>query len=246
MAELKIGSKAVGRVAEKGGRMTAGRRKPNPAEIAQLGALWRAITAERSRNITKTEEHPVEPLAIASALGSLAAPVALVLTAMLYVAGYTYRTTFLREFGLSSALNEESLQVTLARGFIPLITGTLVLLTFGAFLWLMYRWLRRAEPEPESSFSLTRISRWYFTATMAFLLLTYSVVAGGAFGMWESRSAINAVHNGCASSCFVYRVRGFNISGRLVLQDKERTAVFARGGLLIFKTDELRLVRRPA
>jgi hypothetical protein len=196
-----------------------------------------------------TVEAPVgrlgfSPVAAASTLGSVAAPIALALTGMLYLCGWSYRTSYLAQFGRDSEISEPSLQATLATGFVPLVVGTIAAALLAGGFWWMLKDISRRE-KGAGWLKLTRmVNRWGIVFNIVFVVLTYSLISGAVFGNLQSDLLKRGVLGGCEQGCFVYRARRMNLLGRIVVQDEHLTALYTSGGLLIFPTDEIHLVRR--
>jgi len=182
----------------------------------------------------------MDPLAAISTFGSIVAPMALVVTGMLYAAGWSRNRAFLLEMGLDVRVLDESLQSTLARGLIPLAMGVVAVAALGA----VFIWLDRHIGGGKIHWGPLKGARTDTLSILAFFFVTVAYIAGTIYGGAEAGALIARVDDGCHRDCFAYRVKRMNIVGFAVLQDKERTAVYTKGGLLILKTDDLHLVRR--
>jgi hypothetical protein len=182
----------------------------------------------------------IEPLAAATTLGSIATPVALLLTGMLYLSGWAYHTTFLQEFGLEFGYQEESLQATLARGFMPTVYGCFVVVPAAAMMWYVEKWMKEHW---HSHRALARAWRWYTVLGASYILLTFSLFAGHTNAVFDAWYITSDVDAGCAKECYIYRIHRVDILGHLVVQDKDRTAIYTKGGLLIFKSGDVHLIR---
>lgn len=184
----------------------------------------------------------IDALTAVSTVGSVATPVAIALTGMLYVCGWSYRRMYLQQFGLDSKISDLSLQETLATGFLPLVFGSIVTGLILGLAWITRResgrqkrsrWLRWAQT----------LNRWFRVSQAVIFVLTYSSVTGTIFGLVDASREKRLLRDGCPNFCFIYRVKNRDVVGSLIFQDKDRTAIYLNGGVLIFRTDELHSVR---
>lgn len=171
---------------------------------------------------------------------NLLAPLVVVFSAMLYLAGWTYGARMLSPFGLRSYMLEYSLQDTLALGFIPMFVGTLMIfllfITVGTF-GMALRKTRFVAGLPR-----IRLSAWTRFNVMLFaaaVLLSFGFIAGSIIGKRSADRIFRVVEQGCKKGCQTYVVGGQGITGRLITQDKSRTLVLTNSGVVILKNDDL-------
>ena len=197
-------------------------------------------------------------LSSVATLGPVVAPLTLALTGMLYLSGWSHREASLSWFGLQSSLFQEPIQSTLARGFMPLVAGAILLAAICGLGWLALNVAERSVEKPKrvapdplqhenpSSFAIFR--RWMNRFASAYFVLTLGLVSGAVSGLVEMAMLTAAVDKGCVTTCFRYRIEGRDYVGRLVVQDGQRTAIYAQDRLHLFESAKMTGVapQRPA
>lgn len=177
---------------------------------------------------------------------------------MMFLAGWTERDFLLSRFGLSGAMFSESFQVTLARGYIPLLVGLIATSLLVGLACVMAKledlfWRRVVLPllpdrRPRQAFAktLTRVSsvgRLSLMVTLGLVTLTFAGISGGAAGVLRYRNVVGAVAAGCRTDCFAYQLADRSLVGILVVQDPDRTALLTQTGLTLIETPKILAVR---
>lgn len=190
--------------------------------------------------------------------GPAIGPLVLALTGMMFLAGWTERDFLLRRFGLSGAMFSESFQVTLARGYVPLLLGLIITALLVALLWGLAKledifWRKVVLPRlpnrrPRRTFAkalegASSIGRPSVLVTLALVTLTFAGISGGAAGVVRYRNVVAAVASGCRTDCFAYRLADRSLAGIVVVQDAERTALLTQAGLMLVETPKILSVR---
>lgn len=186
---------------------------------------------------------PRRALALLPAFVPLVAPLTLLMTGMLYLAGWIFQRTLIGHFGLSSSMFEFTLQDTLALGYVPVVLGTVVIALLFIAVWILFS-IRpsRNPPDDKSRRQLRapdRFSRAYGMLVVVLVLLAYGFVVGERLANSTAIKIAQDVETGCRLECFGYVVDKTTISGRLIAQDKTRAAVYTRSGVITFKNDML-------
>lgn len=187
-----------------------------------------------------------------SLLSNAVAPMTVVLTGMLYVAGYSRNWWTMYRFGLAGTAFPESIQSTLANGYIALLYPLVfVLFSIGAF-WAGFRFggyvgskTKRQSPSARIYFIVTKfisVSRSLGLGLAFMTLLLGALGAGILNAKLNVDSTIRRVKQGC-KTCFVYRLKDREALGLPVAQDSQRLAVYTRDGLYLIDLEDLVTVR---
>jgi hypothetical protein len=190
-------------------------------------------------------------------LSPAAGTAALLLTGMMFLAGWSEKQALLSRFGIAAALMQEPFQTTLARGYLPLLVGAVALAAFlvlgwaglrleGFFWRTVFRFLPKRKPTEileETLNAVTPYNRASFYAISALLILIFPAVAGTASGSLRYRLAAARVADGCVEGCFDYRTGNGRAIGVPVAQDATRIAVFGADGLRLIKADDVKIIR---
>lgn len=189
------------------------------------------------RALSTTDAEPKGPRTAITLLPSfvpLAAPLTILMTGMLYLAGWIFQRTFLDHFGLSSAMFEFTIQDMLAQGYFPVVIGTIVISLFLSALWI----LSSISHNPKRRL-LDGLSRSYAVFVTAVILLSYGYIAGERMANAKAIDLAKDVEGGCRLECFRYVVGTTIFTGRLIAQDKTRSAIYTRSGVIMIKNDAL-------
>lgn len=172
-------------------------------------------------------------------MGSFATPATLAFTGMLYLTGWEERHKLLRDFGLTNSAFEETIQVTLARGYRPLLLGMFVVLLSVSALWLANKFFSsNLKPAP----STVRLAFGYVVFWSSFFILTCAYLAGNLSGTLRAEHLAQTLENGCRGPndhCYVYHLGRAHYLGVVVTQDTKRTALLTRSGLVLVETSAI-------
>ena len=182
------------------------------------------------------------------ALGSVVAPLVAALTGTIYLAGWGQRQTLMSRFGLTSSHFSESIQSTLARGYLPFVTAAVPVALVAAFVWLV--WIREGAPWGDLGSKLSKrigraldtAYRWSWYSFFAITILFMGLVSGTASGNLIADRTAQRVADGCRRECFVYVASNRQVVGVLLAEDSERMAVLAAGGVALLDAAEVRTV----
>lgn len=168
------------------------------------------------------------------------APLTVAFGGMLYLAGWTYRARMISPFGLRSYMLEYSLQDTLALGFLPVFLGTLVI--FLLFISLGTAAFAIRESRYAHYLPKVRLSAWTRFNLMLFavaVVLSFGFVAGAILGKRSANEIVEVVASGCKKDCKLYFAGASRVTGRLITQDKTRTLILTKSGVVLIKNDDL-------
>jgi hypothetical protein len=174
------------------------------------------------------------------------APVTIVLTGMLYIAGWAHQRTLLRHFGLNAGMFDSSVQDTFAQGYGPVLFGTVITGAIIIVFALLYRFaVTRTIPSGgwpgKMGRVIDRLHQLIVVAVCAFLILSYAAIAGGIFGASTAVDIAKTVNSGCRE-CFIYVVAPKPIRGVIIAQDKDRLAIYSTEGVRIRKNDDVLMI----
>lgn len=182
------------------------------------------------------------------ALAPIFAPVTVTLTAMLYLAGYISRAITLEMFGLSIGMFENTIQGTLAEGYVPVAMGTFVAGIFLSFFWFFIKGARRPNPNTGAEW-VDRVGQWLDKiivinglVLMALILLSYGAFAAIVTGKITAFDIAESVEGGCARGCAEYKLKDRSFVGKLIVQSEKFTAIYTEQGTVVFSSDKLVLV----
>lgn len=206
----------------------------------------------------ENEEQESRILKSMSTIGPLIAPLVVGLTGMMFLAGWLERQVVLQHFGISEAMFAEPFQVTLARGYLPLLAGlavaaTLVAIVVGvAFLENLF-WRKIVIPRlPDQAPSrllvkalktVSPINRLTGILMCLAIGLTFSAVSGTIAGEYRISRTISTIEDGCIVDCFTYEFGGQSLTGIIVAQDATRTALHTADDLKLVETSKVTGVR---
>lgn len=184
------------------------------------------------------------------------APLTVAITGMMYLAGWTERNELLKEFGVSASIVPEPIQVTLGRGYIPLLAGLGVVGLTVALGWAIARTYRARQAKrspaptaspPENRAELRGTRRYLglaLAASVAMLLLLVGYVSGIVSAEIKASRAKAAVTDGCGR-CFSYELGDRTHVGRILAQNDSRTVLLTRYGILLLDTEDISRVTDP-
>lgn len=168
------------------------------------------------------------------------APLTVAFGGMLYLAGWTYRARMISPFGLRSYMFEYSLQDTLALGYMPVFLGTLVI--FLLFITIGTVGFAIRESKYALHLPKLRFSPWTRFNVMLFavaVVLSFGFVAGAILGKRSANAIFEVVAEGCKKDCKVYFAGPKRVTGRLITQDKNRTLILTKSGVVLLKNNDL-------
>ncbi|SEM52893.1 hypothetical protein SAMN05192583_0524 [Sphingomonas gellani] len=176
-------------------------------------------------------------------LAGVIAPVLGALSGALYSAGFVYKLLLLRAFGVPEGLIKDSLQDTLARGYLVIVyTVCLLAIPMLVITLLRRRWAQRRHSTRHhlAKTGATGVSRFYFLLACAVSALTFGIGTGGAQGLLDYYTVVRRVSAGCASGCSAYHVKGRPlIVGVAIMGDADRTLIVAEDGASIVANADL-------
>ena len=189
--------------------------------------------------------------AVVKLVGTIVAPLTVMLSATFYVAGWEEWRTALARFGLPVDLFNWSLQSTIARGYLNVLAVSLVALPVVAISYIsFFGRASKAGPRPDGRFAwlhsagtwVTRIGRWnlYFAAVLAVLAL--GEIAGRYAGNVLADGVIDRVSAGCRQGCFIYLTSNRRVTGVLVAADADRAAIYTAAGMILLGSGDIRAV----
>ncbi len=177
-------------------------------------------------------------------VSSVIAPIVVVLTGMLYVAGYAQRNIRLGRFGLEGAFAEPSLQAILAQGFPVVLIGSVAFGILIAIVWAVERSAKRIIEKDGNDIKISRKFAWKFTSVNArflyvFTLVSYGFLSGGFIGDFLASNNKRHVDEGCKERCFIIYTKSGKFQGTIIEQDTQRMAIYTKKGTVLVDSDEL-------
>ena len=151
----------------------------------------------------------------------------------------------------------ESLQETLARGYLSTLVGVIVIGIALGIIWLLdtqtrvfYERTRAKSLEVDKKLNIfirindimSKISKWVVYCVTAFAVLTLGAASGSAVGAWQAGTIIDDVESGCSEGCVEYRagIPERRMVGRIIEADSNRIAIYTLHGTVLVETAQLR------
>jgi len=189
------------------------------------------------------------------AIAAVAAPMTVIIGANAYFTGFMYRAFITEYYGLSSSFLEDSVQVTMARGFacnilcLVILFFIVVFSRFSDFLFIkLIRFLFPRQSLRARSFLIHKSStfrnklKFLSILQFSFSILTFGLVSSAICSTIKLVDAETKLQNSC-SRCFVYNVRQGSFVGVMIGQDNKISAIRTRKSLLIVKNDDIKLAK---
>lgn len=194
---------------------------------------------------TEVESPPTQApsdriLPLVGTFSQVATPITLAITGTLYVCGWIFKAVQLDRFGLSSDQFGESVQATLARGYVSVLGLLACILVMTGLSWVMSKLNMLTVFDLLVEFEYNAIT----VAIGITGMLTVGVATGLLIENAESDILSRPFERGSCGDCFRYIFRdGRSVLGRMLAADEERVAIFTRSGVFIAKQDALLLVK---
>ncbi|MFD1952116.1 hypothetical protein ACFSGX_15185 [Sphingomonas arantia] len=189
-------------------------------------------------------------------MSAFAAPLVVALTGMFYLGGYIHRQLLLSFFGISPAMFTESIQTTIARGYISvllqlilIVVGAIVVVIFN-YVWrsALHKWFpnRFRSPSARRVYLRKKLNGKLFKTVMAFggiyQLLIFGALSGMGTGTFSATRIVYLLNKKCANGCYAYHFGKKRAIGILLLSDNNYTMVQSIDGTRIFATKDLTAV----
>jgi len=177
---------------------------------------------------------------------SIAAPTIIIGAATVYFAGTVYRDKLLGNFGLSGAALQESLQTTMASGYLAIL-GVLVLFVPGVVTGAASRFFTIGRA-PSAGSEPGFIQRHIFTLRAIFLIVSLLMFAGAGWyaGMRAAERRyyrlITDVSGGC-ERCFLYNTSRGRVVAVPLGQDANVAILVTRRGAVVLPANSIRAIR---
>lgn len=192
-----------------------------------------------------SDNHPIW-----DTLTKLAAPAALVISATSYLSGFVYKYLLAQQFGLLPGIIENTVQDTIAIGYIPVATG-LFIVVFGLVgSWSLVFLINSVTPVFKKTGTAMLKVRHIIRELSALLNMTYALVLILGFGMIAGavaavidadnyRETLNAK---CIKRCYQINTSDGQFLGIILMQSKETTIAIGRSTAYIFPTSKLKSI----
>ncbi|SHL96328.1 hypothetical protein SAMN05518668_104343 [Sphingobium sp. YR657] len=204
---------------------------------------------DRSQSLLK---HPGWGLA-----GTLAGPATLAIAGTLFIAGYSYKEMLLRFCGLSEGVVVSSLQATMSKGYLALLTTAIAVAVVGSALTVfvgLFAFLLRMLLAAAEWFHPITFAKKFFTLRrrrgnnffrLSFILLTAGSVSGMFTAAIDYADARYRVHNGCKTKCFSYYFKdGTSYNGIIIAQDDKNSVIFTTSGTIVVPSADIKKIVR--
>ncbi len=177
---------------------------------------------------------------------SIAAPSIIIGAATVYFAGTIYRDKLLANFGLSGTALQESLQTTMASGYLAIL-GFLVLFVPGVITGTASRFFTTGRA-PSSGSEPGFIQRHSIELRTIFLIASLLMFAGAGWyaGMRAAERryyrVITDVSGGC-ERCFLYNTSRGRVVAVPLGQDANVAILVTRRGAVVLPANSIRAIR---
>lgn len=210
-----------------------------------MNDLFQRIARKRKK-LNRADSHFAQSL-ISPGIASTT----LALTGLLYLSGYTYRTTFLGYFGIHSRMFEISIQETLAIGYLPILTGIIFLiLLLSVFFILDFIRLRvdtsiRDTLMKKFNDIFRSVQRKFLILYTIIFLLLLGSASGHSAGLLAAYRYNEFISNDCNPaislklSCVIIVTNNIKYRGLIIAQDSKRTALLTQSNVIILSNDSV-------
>ncbi len=211
------------------------------AKMGRICHYWRITTDdEGAMNMTSGTDR------ISALASSVAAPAIIIGAATVYFAGTVYRDKLLANFGLSGTALQESLQATMASGYLAIL-GMLVVFVPGVVSGMASRFF--VPGIPTSNGSEVGFLRRHIVFFRTLFLVTSLLLFAGAGWYAGVRAAegryyrlVTDVSQGC-KRCFLYNTARGRVVGVPLGQDANVAILVTRSGVVVLPANSIRAIR---
>jgi hypothetical protein len=177
---------------------------------------------------------------------SIAAPAIIIGASTVYFAGTVYRDTLLGFFGLPGAALQESLQATMASGYLAILTAALFMIP-GFLTGITSGYLNSARTsQPSGVFGFLgrheRVVRPFMLTLTVFLFAGAGWYAGTRAADMEYSRLKRVVSGGC-EQCFLYKTVRGQVVAVPIGQDASTIILATRRGTAILPASGIRAIR---
>lgn len=188
-------------------------------------------------------------------LAAMSAPLTILIGANAYFSGFVYRAFVGEYYGLSSSFLEDSVQVTMARGFaanllLLAVTAVFIIITFTLQLvasFLLKRFFPSFVTKVKKGIvdkfrSVRRQVKLYNIAHLTVIIITFGLCSGSLVSFIKILDAEATILNRCGR-CFLYTVKQGQFVGVPIGQDGKQSVIRTRTGIRIVKNEDLKTIR---